>query len=70
MAQAKQGRQIRSRVEGVVSHVLGELDDAEELWDLGWVPRHPGYHSQARFLLEWERAHLGLSSAGEGQECH
>lgn len=32
--QAKQGRQIRSRVEEVVSHVLGELDDAEELREL------------------------------------
>lgn len=69
--QAKQGRQIRIRVEEVVSHVLGELDDAEELWELeGWVPPHPECHSQARALLEWERAHLGLSSAAEGQECH
>lgn len=43
MAQAKQGRQIRSPVEEVVSHVLGELDDAEEqLWELEeWVPHHP-----------------------------
>lgn len=66
--QAKQGRQIRSRGEGVVSRVPGEPDDAEELWELDeWVPRHPKCHSQARILLEWERAHL----AAEGeQEYH
>lgn len=55
----------------MVSHVLGELDDAEELWEpVEWAPRHPECHSQARVLLEWERAHLGLSSVGAGQECH
>lgn len=48
---AKQGRRIRSRVEGVVWHVLGELDDAEELWELDeLVPRHPECHCQTRLL--------------------
>lgn len=55
----------------MVWRVLGELDDAEELWELDeWVPRHPECHCQKRVLLEWERAHLALSSAGEGQEYH
>lgn len=59
-------------MEELVSHVLGELDDAEELWELEeWVPHHPECHSQVMsVLLEWERARLRLSSAGEGQDCH
>lgn len=58
-------------MKGVVSHVLVELDDAEELWELvEWVPRRPECHCQTRVLLEWEQAHLALSSAGEGQAYH
>lgn len=71
MAPAEQGRRIRTPVEGVVWHVLAELDDAEGLWELeGWDPRHPRCHFQAQVLLKWERAHLVLSSAEEGQEYH
>lgn len=64
MAQAKQGRRNLTPVEGVVWHVLGELDGAEGLWELeGWDPRHPRCHFQAR-------AQLVLSAAEEGQEYH
>lgn len=69
VARVKQGRRIRTRVEVVVWRVFGELDVAEGLWELE-VPRHPQCHFQARILLEWERAHLVLSSAEEGQEYH
>lgn len=58
-------------MEGGVWGVLGEFDDAEGPWEVEErVPRHPQCRCQARVLLEWEQAHLTLSSAEEGQEHH
>lgn len=69
MARAKQGRRIRTRLEGVVWRVFGELDVAGGLWEPE-VPRRPQCRFQARILLEWEQAHLVLLSAEGGQEYH